>query len=289
MAVSKSSSQRSVAISGGGSGLGRDIALCFADKGYSVYGTATSEKWMAEVTEASGGRVKITVCDITDEQAVKAWAAAVSGVLGDAGLDLLISNAGVLTPGPMEAIPLDAIRHEFEVNTFGAVSVINAFLPALRKARGRIVHISTWTAQLPLPFNGPSGASKAAMDAFAMVYRAELKPFGIDVVIVPAGNMKTGGPAKSSMALARMAKEMTSEQHALYGDEFATFTNIFNSTQASGVESLDAARQVIAIAEQEVAPSQAPLGQDAEEILRAVRERSDDELDGMRRLLLGLE
>lgn len=93
---------------------------------------------------ASGGRVSLTVCDITADQNVKAWA---------------------------------TIRREFEMNVFGALSVINAFLPELRKARGRIVQVSTWTASLPLPFNGPSGASKAPMEVFAAVYRGELKRF----------------------------------------------------------------------------------------------------------------
>src|SRR6202008_4654438 len=133
------------------------------------------------------------------------------------GLDLLISNAGILTPGPLEVLPLDALQREFAVNVFGAFSVVNAFLPALRKARGRIVQISTWTASLPLPFNGPSGASKAAMEVLATVYRAELKRFGVDVVIAAAGNMKTGGPAKTAAALARVAESMTSEQSELYG------------------------------------------------------------------------
>ena len=104
----------------------------------------------------------------------------------DGGLNLLVSNAGILTPGPIETLPLDFIRREFEVNVFGALSVVNAFLPALRKARGRIVQVSTWTAHLPLPFNGPSGASKAAMEVFATVYREELKRFGIDVVVAVA-------------------------------------------------------------------------------------------------------
>jgi len=127
---------------------------------------------------------------------VRAWAASVSDALGATGLDLLVNNAGILTPGPLEILPLDAVRHEFEVNVFGALSVMNALLPALRVARGRIVQISTWTASLPLPFNGPSGASKAAMEVFAAVYRAELKAFGIDVVVLAAGNMRTGGPGE---------------------------------------------------------------------------------------------
>jgi len=116
--------------------------------------------------------VALSICDITDEKSVQSWARGVSDAVGAAGLDLLISNAGILTPGPLEVLPLAAVKREFEVNVFGAISVMNAFLSALRVARGRILQISTWTASLPLPFNGPSGASKAAMEVFATVYRA---------------------------------------------------------------------------------------------------------------------
>src|SRR5580692_3689692 len=205
-------SGRSAAVTGAGGGLGRDIALGLAAKGYVVFGTALSAAEVEDLKEASGGRVSLTVCDITREPAVRAWAAGVADALGAAGLDLLISNAGILTPGPLEVLPLDAVRREFEVNVFGALSVMNAFLPALRQARGRIVQISTWTATLPLPFNGPSGASKAAMEVFATVYRAELKHLGVDVVIAAAGNMRTGGPAKTAAALSRVADGMTAEQ-----------------------------------------------------------------------------
>ena len=188
--------QRSAAVTGAGGGLGRDIALGLAAKGYRVFGTAMASGEIADLQQASGGRVALSICDITDEKSVQSWARGVSDALGAAGLDLLISNAGILTPGPLEVLPLAAVKREFEVNVFGAMSVMNAFLPALREARGRIVQISTWTASLPLPFNGPSGASKAAMEVFATVYRAELKRFGIDVVVALAGNMKTGAPRK---------------------------------------------------------------------------------------------
>src|SRR5216684_5023808 len=225
---------------------------------------------------------------ITGEQSVQSWARGVSDTLGEAGLDLLISNAGILTPGPLEVLPLAAVRREFEVNVFGAMSVMNAFLPALRKARGRIVQISTWTASLPLPFNGPSGASKAAMEVFATVYRAELKQFGIDVVVAPAGNMRTGGPAKTAAALARVADGMTPEQRELYGQIFTTFANGLNAMQNSGLDSVSAASRVIAIAEQVPAPSRAPIGEDAEEMLRFVREKSDAEQDALRLQIVGL-
>jgi len=281
--------QRSAAITGAGGGLGRDIALGLAAKGYRVFGTAMAGVEITDLQQASGGKVALSICDITDEKSVHNWARGVSDTLGAAGLDLLISNAGILTPGPIEVLPLAAIRREFEVNVFGAMSVMNAFLPALRKARGRILQISTWTASLPLPFNGPSGASKAAMEVFATVYRAELKQFGIDVVVAPAGNMKTSGPEKTAAALARVADGMTPEQRELYGQSFESFAAALNGMQNSGLDSASAARRVIELAEQMPAPIRAPVGQDSEEILKLVREKSDAELDVLRLQLVGVD
>jgi NAD(P)-dependent dehydrogenase (short-subunit alcohol dehydrogenase family) len=288
MSFASDHSGRSAAVSGAGGGLGRDIALGLAAKGYIVFGTAMSGAEVQDLKDASSGRVTLTVCDMTKEQAVKSWAAGVSDALGGSGLDLLINNAGVLTPGPLEVLPLDAIRREFDVNVFGALSVINAFLPALRKSRGRVVQVSTWTASVPLPFNGPSGASKAAMEVFATVYRAELKRFGIDVVLAVAGNMRTGGPAKTAAALARVADEMTAEQRGLYGQSFNTFATTLNGMQSSGLDSVLAATRVIELAEQVPAPSRAAVGTDADEMLRAAREKSDDELDAFRLQIVGL-
>src|ERR1700744_3906603 len=108
-------SGRSVAVTGAGGGLGRDIALQLAAKGYAVFGTALAPAEVRDLKAASGGRVSLVVCDITKAEAVTSWAAGVSETLGGAGLDLLINNAGVLTPGPIEVLPPDAIRREFDV------------------------------------------------------------------------------------------------------------------------------------------------------------------------------
>jgi NAD(P)-dependent dehydrogenase (short-subunit alcohol dehydrogenase family) len=280
--------KRSAVVTGAGAGLGRDIALGLAAKGYRVFGTATSSDQIADLEKASGGAVNLRQCDITDEAAVKAWAG--EATVQNAGrIDLLISNAGILTPGPLEILPLDAIRHEFEVNVFGALAVVNAFLPGLRKARGRIVQVSTMTATLPLPFNGPSGASKAAFDAFAAVYRAELKPFGVDVVLAVAGNMRTGGPAKTAGALQRVSDQMTSEQRELYGKAFDTFATGLNTMQGAGLDSVSAANRVIELAEQVPAPSRGAVGTDAEEVMQLVHEKSDAEQDAARLRMVGLE
>src|SRR6202161_1688698 len=286
--TSTDETQRSAVVTGAGSGLGRDIVLGLAAKNYRVFGTAMSPGEIQDLNSASGGSVTLALCDITDEAAVKAWADEVTQQ-NDGRIDVLISNAGILTPGPLEVLPLGAIRHEFEVNVFGAVAVVNSFLPGLRKARGRIVQVSTMTATLPFPFNGPSGASKAAFDALAAVYRAELKPFGVDVVLAVAGNMRTGRPAKTAAALKRVVDQMTPEQRELYGKAFDPFATTLNNMQGSGLDSVSAANRVIELSEQVPAPSRGAVGADAEEILRLVREKSDAEQDAMRLHMVGLQ
>ena len=278
---------RNAAVTGAGGGLGRELALGLAAKGYRVFGTARRPEEISALEQASAGAVTLTVCDITDETAVKAWAQSVSAALGQDGLDVLVSNAGTLTPGPLEVLTLDEVRHEFEVNVFGGLSVINAFLPALRKAQGRIVEIGAMTGRFPIPFDGPSSASKAALEALADVYRGELRPFGVEFVLVQAGNLLTGGPAKTAALLEQRAKAMTPEQRALYGEAFDAFAAALNRMQSNGLAADEAAARVIEAAEAEPAPTRVALGQDAEEVLGWVHEKTDQELDALRLQLIG--
>lgn len=275
---------RSVAITGAGSGLGRELALGFSAKGYQVFGTALSE---SEKNLTAGGDITITIADITKEEQVNNWKDQVTKLLNMGGLDLLVNNAGVLTPGPMEVLPLSAVRREFEINVFGSLATIHAFLPLLRQARGRIVQIGSMTGRFPIPFSGPSSASKATMEAFADVYRTELKPFGIDFIMVQPGSMLTGGPAKTAAQLKQVSENMTAEQKNLYGKYFDQFATGLNKMQNSGLPASEAAARIIEISEQVPAPIRAPVGMDAEEILRSVREKSDEELDIMKAKIFG--
>ncbi|GAA1859901.1 SDR family NAD(P)-dependent oxidoreductase [Microbacterium koreense] len=273
MNVSRS---KTAVVTGAASGLGRDIAAGLAAKGHTVYGTELSD---AAIPAAPG--VHLERVDISDAGAVRAWAAGVAEK--SAGrVDLLISNAGILTPGPLEVLPLDEIRREFEVNTFAPLTVINAFLPQLRESRGRIVQISSISAVFPMPFNAPSAASKVAAEALMTAYRAELHSFGIDVTIVQPGSMLTGGPAKSAALVSKLSEAFTPEQRALYGDQFAKFAAEFTSGQAAGMPSEVAAAQVIEIAEQQPAASIATIGDDAARIAHAIRNSTPEQLDAMR-------
>ena len=275
---------RSVAITGAGSGLGRELAIGFSAKGYQVFGTALSE---SEKNLTTGGDITITIADITKEEQVNNWKEQVRKLLNGDGLNLLINNAGVLTPGPMEVLSLSAVRHEFEVNVFGSLATIHAFLPLLRMTKGRIVQIGSMTGRFPIPFSGPSSASKATMEAFADVYRTELRPFGVDFIMVQPGNMFTGGPAKTAAQLKQVSENMIVEQKNLYGKYFDQFAIGLNKMQNSGLPASEAGARIIEISEQVPAPIRAPVGKDAEEILRAVREKSDEELDIMKAEMFG--
>jgi NAD(P)-dependent dehydrogenase (short-subunit alcohol dehydrogenase family) len=278
-----------VVITGAGSGLGRELAIGFSAKGFRVFGTSQSANETSEFQDqsAGGSDITLTITDITKEEQVNNWKEQVRKLLNGDGLDLLVNNAGVLTPGPMEVLPLSDIRHEFEVNVFGSLSTIHAFLPLLRQAKGRIVQIGSMTGRFPLPFSGPSSASKAAIEAFADVYRTELKPFDVDFIIVQAGAMLTGGPAKTAAQLKQVSENMTVEQKNLYGKYFDQFATALNKMQNAGLPASEAAARVIEIAEQVPAPIRVPIGKDAEELLRAVHEKSDEELDAMKAQIFG--
>jgi NAD(P)-dependent dehydrogenase (short-subunit alcohol dehydrogenase family) len=277
----------SAAVTGAGGGLGRAIAEALADTGYHVFGAVRDPADANDGGPPERG-IKFTRCDVTDAEAVAAWAEQVSAGVGDGGLDVLVSNAGMLTLGPLELTPLDVIRRDFEVNVFGSIAVISALLPALRAARGRIIQIGSVTGRLPLPFAGVSSAAKAALEALVDAYRLELRPHGIDVVIAEPGNMRTGGPAKAALDLERIAAGMDDVGRHHYGTAFAAFSQALNSLQLRGLEADAAARIVVDAILAPQPPARLPLGEEARALVATARLETDDKLDELRLSVLGL-
>jgi NAD(P)-dependent dehydrogenase (short-subunit alcohol dehydrogenase family) len=278
---------RSAAVTGAGGGLGRAIAEQLAKAGYRVY-AAVRNPADAKAGRPANGGIEFTQCDVTDAAAVAAWAKRVSSEVGDGGLDVLISNAGILTLGPLELTSLDDIRRDFEVNVFGSIAVVNAFLPALRAARGRIVQIGSVTGRFPLPFAGVSSAAKASLEAFVDAYRLELRPFGVDMIIAEPGNMRTAGRAKAAADLKRIAAAMDDARRHLYGSAFAAFSDALNRLQMNGLEADAAARVIMDAVQAPQAPTRVPIGGEAAELVAAARRESDDTLDALRLEVLGL-
>lgn len=275
---------RAVAIHGAGSGLGRAVALGFAAKGYIVFGTAASAGEVCELKELSRGRVSLTVCSVNKIDGIRAWVDGVCEALGASGIDILISNVAQFSPIPMELLSLEALRRDFEINVFGTIMVINAFLPSLRRAHGRIVQISSPTASVLFPFNGPSDASMAAMEAFSAIYRAELTPFGIDVVVASVGRLEEEEEAEICPTEVRQVIDaMTPDQRKVYGKDFAAFQKRVHDLNTNGIKLSAAAERIIELAERDVVSGRAPIGSEAERLLDVVREKTPDELEEYRR------
>ena len=111
--------------------------------------------------------------------------------VGDAGLAGLVNNAGIVVAGPLEILPLDQLRLQLEVNVVGQIAVTQAFLPLLRKARGRIVNMSSLNGRIASPYLAPYAASKHALEAVNNAMRLELRGWGIRVLVIEPGATTT--------------------------------------------------------------------------------------------------
>jgi len=159
--------------------------------GYMVFAGVRREEDGRELAEKSSGNIIPVIIEITDPESVKKAAEKVSSVLGENGLSVLVNNAGIAVAGPLEFIPLDNLRQQFEVNVIGHLAVIQAFIPLIRKGNGRIINISSKEGILSMPFVGPYCASKHALEALSDALRMELSYWHIPVTIIEPGTIAT--------------------------------------------------------------------------------------------------
>ncbi|WP_132911275.1 SDR family NAD(P)-dependent oxidoreductase [Sphingomonas sp. BK235] len=279
---------RSVVIAGAGTGLGREAALQFASAGYVVFGTAKSAAEVHDLKAASGGRVSLAACDITNTAGMRAWADGVSDALDGAGLDVLVNLPDHIDNGPLEAVPLDTIRRELEVNVLGAVSVINAFLPSLRIAHGRIIQVSSWIARLAVPFSGPSAASMAALRALSAAYRAEVRPSGVDVVTVTTDLIRPVADTDRTSKTVPAIADLTPTQRDLYGKRMTAAATRLEELAIGGGDLVEVAARVVEIAQEGLSAGQESVGARAAEIAAATQTKNDADLEAFRLSLVGL-
>jgi NAD(P)-dependent dehydrogenase (short-subunit alcohol dehydrogenase family) len=177
-----------VLVSGASTGIGFAISMHLARSGYTVYAGARKEG-DRERLEADHPRIRPIILDVT----VPADLTRAVQTVREAGDTLvgLVNNAGIAVAGPLEFLPIDALRLQFEVNTIAPIALAQAALPMLRESRGRIVNIGSITGRLAAPFIGPYGASKAAIASLTDALRQELARFGIAVSLLEFASVKT--------------------------------------------------------------------------------------------------
>jgi NAD(P)-dependent dehydrogenase (short-subunit alcohol dehydrogenase family) len=182
-----SAPSKAVLITGCSSGIGRATALRLARSGWTVYATARRPQTLSELAQAG---CRTLALDVTDERSMQAAVAEIEGAEGAVGV--LVNNAGYSQSGAIETVPLDAVRRQFETNVFGLVRLTQLVLPKMRAQRaGRIVNISSIGGTLVFPGGGIYHATKYAVEALSDALRFELKGFGIQVVVVEPGIIRT--------------------------------------------------------------------------------------------------
>jgi NAD(P)-dependent dehydrogenase (short-subunit alcohol dehydrogenase family) len=201
-----------VLITGAGRGIGRGIALRLAANGWQVHaGVRRSEDGERLAAEARSGAIVPVALDVTDAAAVEA----LPGSLPDR-LDAVVNNAGVVVDGPIEAIALDELRRQFEINVVGQVAVTQAALPRLRDSRGRIVFMSSVSGRVSTPWTGAYNASKFALEGLADAMRMELRPWGIKVILVEPTSTDTDMWRDALHQLDRTEAGLGAEHRRLY-------------------------------------------------------------------------
>ena len=191
-------------------------------------------------------------------------------------LDGLVNNAGIAISAPVEFVPPEELRHQLEVNLVGQVAVTQALLPALRRAKGRIVFMGSIAGRSALPFLSPYAASKHALEAVADSLRLELRPFGIHVSIVEPGSIKTPIWARSAQRADELVAASDGELGDLYGERIAAFRKIALERGAAGAPAEKVAKVVLEALTAERPHTRYLIGRDAR--LRAGFERLPDRL-----------
>ena len=227
---------KSVVITGASTGIGRAAALHLDDRGHRVFAGVRKEADAERLQKEASSRLEPLIIDVVDEGSIEAAAKHVDETVGSRGLWGLVNNAGVAVSGPLEYLPIEDLRKQLEVNVIGQIAVTQAFMPLIRRARGRVVNIGSVAGRAPsAPLVGPYSASKVAMEALTDSLRTELAPWDIKVSIIEPGNISTPIWEKAGSDFDHLVDAMPEEGMDLYGKLIESGRKIASVADRTGV------------------------------------------------------
>jgi NAD(P)-dependent dehydrogenase (short-subunit alcohol dehydrogenase family) len=225
---------KSVLITGASTGIGRASALRLDRAGWRVFAGVRRQEDAESLRADASPHLTPLMIDVTDASQIAAAAEKVAAAVGEAGLDGLVNNAGIAVPSPLETIPIEDFRHQIEVNLTGQVAVTQALLPSIRRARGRIVFISSIGGRIAFPLTGAYHAAKFGIEAVGDIFRQELRAWGISVSIVEPGSIATPIWDRGEQRADEIG-ERTPEREALYGMAVSRYRKVVRATARRGI------------------------------------------------------
>ena len=233
-----------VLITGASTGIGAACAIRLAAAGMHVYAGVREDAAGAALRAQNAALITPLHLDVTDADSIAAAVATLDAQLGAAGLNGLVNNAGIAIGGPLEVLPMHEIRRQFDVNVFGALAVTQAFLPQLRRARGRIVNMGSIAGRIALPFLGPYCMSKSALRAMTHALRLEVDACGIDVALVEPGAIATPIWKKSNAAADVMQATLQNDTLAHYSRHLEGIRRVIAKAEEQAISADAVARAV---------------------------------------------
>lgn len=234
--------KKTIFITGASSGIGLASALRLSSDGFHVIaGVLPGEDITPLSNHASISTIPI---DITKADMVLKATESIKQAVSDAGLYGLFNNAGIAISGPIEAVPIEALRQQLEVNLIGHIRVTQHLLPLIRPARGRIVNTVSILGRVAVPFSGPYSISKFAMEAFTDILRMELKQFGVHVCAIEPGTIATPLWQKTLEHTDALASELSPYLNELYSAGFESFADTVKNQQGRGISPDEVAQKV---------------------------------------------
>lgn len=245
--------ENTVVVTGASSGIGRASVARLVRAGWRVFASVRRAEDMVELDQEFGARVTPLIMDVTTRASITEAAEEVSAKLGDRGLDGLVNVAGIGLIRPLEYVTDEDMRKIFQVNVFGQIAVTQAFLPLLRRARGRIVNIGSVGAHIGLPFGGVLNASKSALRSLNDALRLELRSSGVRVSIIEPGAIKTPAVDKTLGHVEDVIRDLPSRGAEDYGAALRTFAQHAYALESHGSDP-DGVAQVVQVALTKVNP-----------------------------------
>ncbi|GAC1340347.1 MAG: SDR family NAD(P)-dependent oxidoreductase [Candidatus Dormibacteria bacterium] len=269
-----------VVVTGASTGIGRACALRLDRLGWQVFAGVRRDQDGDDLRAEAGPRLRVLRLDVTDQAQVSRAADEVGAAAGG-GLDGLVNNAGIAISAPLEFVPLERLRHQFEVNVVGQVGVTQAFLPQLRRAHGRIVLISSLGGKVSQPLVAPYTASKHALEAIGDALRLELWPWGIKVALIEPGAVRTPIWDKGAAAAEALLGKAPPQALELYGSAVAALRKVAAKEARTGVDASEVAAAVVSALTASRPRTRYPVGREARVALglrRVLPDRAFDQL-----------
>lgn len=224
---------RTVLVTGASTGIGRATALRLDAAGWRVFAGVRREADAEDLRRAASERLAPLTLDITEAEQIAAAAERIE-TEADGRLDGLVNNAGVAIPSPLETLPIEDFRRQIEVNLTGQVAMTQALLPSIRRARGRIVFISSIGGRIAFPMTGAYHAAKFGIEAVGDIFRQELRSWGISVSIVEPGSIDTPIWERGERT-ADEVRERSPQLEALYGRAVERYRKVVKQTADRGI------------------------------------------------------